>query len=150
MSTGDQDPYLGVRYNELRRLLIGSRGNPLPAQPTEPELVRLKIAARNAIVKAMDDSEAQHPGTPSTDPDSAYRGQVGQYLDDPVKFIEPKDNWADRSTLACQTCMWFVSKPPDSKSIGPRPLGRCRRRSPELGGWPVVYTTDFCGDHKLA
>jgi hypothetical protein len=28
-------------------------------------------------------------------------------------------------------------------------LGRCRRRSPALGGWPVVTVKDWCGDHKL-
>ena len=28
-------------------------------------------------------------------------------------------------------------------------IGRCRRRAPTLGGWPVVFTSDWCGDHKL-
>jgi len=67
----------------------------------------------------------------------------------------PKDNWADKSTHCCFTCMWFVPKqtfiPADMK-VEPNPLGdlgRCRRHSPTLGGFPVVYESDFCGDHKL-
>ena len=28
-------------------------------------------------------------------------------------------------------------------------LGRCRRRAPTMNGYPVVYMTDWCGDHKL-
>jgi hypothetical protein len=28
-------------------------------------------------------------------------------------------------------------------------IGRCRKRAPTLGGYPVVWTTDWCGDHKL-
>jgi len=28
-------------------------------------------------------------------------------------------------------------------------LGRCRRHAPTLGGWPAVYSSDWCGDHKL-
>ena len=54
-----------------------------------------------------------------------------------------EDNWEHRSeTMKCKTCMWFVPKAPGV-------LGRCRRRSPELGGWPAVFETDWCGDHKL-
>ena len=53
-----------------------------------------------------------------------------------------KDNWAHRSAkMRCSSCMWFVSKRGG--------LGRCRRRAPELGGWPAVFDTDWCGDHKL-
>jgi hypothetical protein len=28
--------------------------------------------------------------------------------------------------------------------------GRCRKHAPTLQGWPVVFPTDWCGDHKLA
>lgn len=58
------------------------------------------------------------------------------------------DNWQHRSrTTICSTCMYFVEKgdPDDQKPC----LGRCRRHAPALGGWPVVYGTDWCGDHKL-
>jgi len=28
-------------------------------------------------------------------------------------------------------------------------LGRCRRHAPTMSGWPVMFLTDWCGDHKL-
>lgn len=53
-----------------------------------------------------------------------------------------EDLWKHRGhTMRCRTCMWFVKK-----DYG---IGRCRRRAPTLGGWPVVYPDDWCGDHKI-
>jgi len=53
-----------------------------------------------------------------------------------------KDNWADRPKgMRCATCMYWVCK------MGI--VGRCRRRSPTMNGWPVLFNTDWCGDHKL-
>jgi hypothetical protein len=69
------------------------------------------------------------------------------------------DNWKHRSEgMRCKTCMFFVPKP-----VMPRPqppnammmegesyeLGRCRRHAPTMGGWPVLFVNDWCGDHKL-
>lgn len=51
------------------------------------------------------------------------------------------DNWLDKSTFACATCMWFVEKKSNT--------GRCRRHAPTMNGYPVTYTTDWCGDHKI-
>ena len=28
-------------------------------------------------------------------------------------------------------------------------IGRCRKRSPTMNGYPVVYPNDWCGDHKV-
>lgn len=54
-----------------------------------------------------------------------------------------EDNWKDRiKDMRCGTCMWFV---PKNESA----LGRCRRRCPTLNGWPAVFDTDWCGDHKI-
>jgi hypothetical protein len=54
-----------------------------------------------------------------------------------------KDPWAHRAKgMVCNTCMWFVVK-------GDANLGRCRRRCPTMNGYPAVFTTDWCGDHKL-
>ena len=57
-----------------------------------------------------------------------------------------EDNWAHRSAgMKCASCMWFVPK-------GDGPLGRCRRHAPSLNaaiGWPAVFKTDWCGDHKI-
>ena len=54
-----------------------------------------------------------------------------------------EDNWVHRSEgMRCHTCMYYVPK-------GNSGRGRCRRHAPRLGGWPVVFPTDWCGDHKL-
>ena len=52
------------------------------------------------------------------------------------------DNWKHKSSgMLCNTCMYFVAK----GLMG----GRCRRHAPTLEGWPVMFKTDWCGDHKL-
>ena len=62
-----------------------------------------------------------------------------------------EDNWKHRSqNMKCSTCMWFAEKQrsllvDDSKA----PIGRCRRRAPSINGFPVVFGTDWCGDHKI-
>jgi len=61
------------------------------------------------------------------------------------------DNWKHRSErMLCRTCMWFVEKASqvDNPNAGPV-LGRCRRRAPTMGGFPVVFHYDWCGDHKI-
>lgn len=55
------------------------------------------------------------------------------------------DPWSHRSErMRCKTCMWFAPKD------GPvMDLGRCRRHAPTMSGYPAVYTSDWCGDHKV-
>ena len=56
--------------------------------------------------------------------------------------MTPVDPWEHRSEhMKCRTCMWFVVKKAE--------IGRCRRRSPTMAGFPVVFLNDWCGDHKL-
>jgi hypothetical protein len=59
------------------------------------------------------------------------------------------DNWKDRKTgMVCKSCIYYSMKDPievEDKIL----LGRCRRHSPTLQGWPVMYPSDWCGDHKL-
>lgn len=66
--------------------------------------------------------------------------------------IEPADPWKHRSEgMRCKTCMWFAAKK-QSDGIRENPvfhLGRCRRHSPSMNGYPVVYVNDWCGDHKV-
>ena len=58
------------------------------------------------------------------------------------------DNWKLRSSgMVCMTCMFFVVKSDIDGS--PTKLGRCRRHAPTMSGWPVMFSTDWCGDHKL-
>lgn len=53
-----------------------------------------------------------------------------------------KDNWQGKATgMVCERCTFFVPKA--------GVIGRCRRHAPTLGGYPVVFTTDWCGDFKL-
>ena len=69
-----------------------------------------------------------------------------QTLDDP---------WAHRSEgMRCMTCMWYVKKmaketETDDQSWAVIEIGRCRKHAPTMNGYPVVYMSDFCGDHKL-
>lgn len=52
------------------------------------------------------------------------------------------DNWAHRSAgMKCRTCMWYVPKRGR--------IGRCRRNAPTMGGFPVTFDSDWCGQHKL-
>jgi len=62
---------------------------------------------------------------------------------------QPRDPWAHRSEgMTCRTCMWMCPKKPSNpgeQSV----VGRCRRHAPTMNGYPVVFLTDWCGDHKL-
>jgi len=61
--------------------------------------------------------------------------------------MEKTDPWEDRNKgLVCESCIWFIFKMPRS---GATTVGRCRRYAPTMIGYPVVFTTDWCGDHKL-
>lgn len=62
------------------------------------------------------------------------------------------DPWIHRSSsMRCSSCIWFVHKlkapiphPGDSKEVG-----RCRRHAPTMNGYPVVFLSDWCGDHRI-
>jgi hypothetical protein len=60
------------------------------------------------------------------------------------------DNWKHRSKgMVCATCMyWVVKEGEEMRTNGPK-LGRCRRYAPTMKGWPAVFDTDWCGDHRL-
>lgn len=63
----------------------------------------------------------------------------------PEPVRAPEDNWKHRSAgMLCRTCIFYVPKMVT--------LGRCRRHAPSYNagqGWPPVFETDWCGDHKL-
>jgi len=61
-----------------------------------------------------------------------------------------KDPWKHRSrSVRCATCLWYVQKAKLEGSKNIAPIGRCRRHAPTMNGYPVVFETDWCGDHKL-
>lgn len=65
------------------------------------------------------------------------------------------DPWRHRHEgMRCRTCMFFVAKVVMQDTGGDKrdvvlSLGRCRRHAPTLSGYPAVFVTDWCGDHKL-
>jgi len=60
---------------------------------------------------------------------------------------KPDDPWAHRSErMKCRTCMWYITK---NAAESMTDLGRCRKRSPTMDGYPVVFPDDWCGDHKV-
>lgn len=66
-----------------------------------------------------------------------------------IKKPEDQDPWKHRSAgMRCQTCIWFVLKELTT-ATGKSSVGRCRRHAPTMGGYPVVFMTDWCGDHRL-
>lgn len=68
------------------------------------------------------------------------------------KYAQRTDPWAGRQQgMRCRTCIWFVPKTPGGLANKPEApiVGRCRRHAPSMGGYPVVYQTDWCGDHRV-
>jgi hypothetical protein len=64
------------------------------------------------------------------------------------KMPEPRDPWMHRSEgMRCSSCMWFVEK--HALHMRVNAIGRCRRHAPTMNGYPVVFASDWCGDHKL-
>jgi hypothetical protein len=57
--------------------------------------------------------------------------------------------------MRCKTCIWYVEK--ETQRIGTsesdvnplKVVGRCRRHAPTMGGYPVVFVNDWCGDHRI-
>lgn len=69
---------------------------------------------------------------------------------EPIKTINEKDNWVHRSKgMVCGTCMYFIEKKTIKDSKDYKCIGRCRKKAPTMKGWPVLFSTDWCGDHKL-
>lgn len=72
---------------------------------------------------------------------------------DPEAVSAPPDLWQHRSArMRCATCMFWVAKvnyDPGADEDDRGRLGRCRKHAPTLDGYPPVFLTDWCGDHKL-
>lgn len=98
------------------------------------EMSRDEMLASNAKQAAMSEQRRI---------DGAIAGAAGKQIADP---------WVHRSSgMRCRTCLWFVSKEPQALTVTVKSheVGRCRRHAPTMGGYPVVYMTDWCGDHRL-
>ena len=69
-------------------------------------------------------------------------------------MTENQDLWKHRSEgMRCKTCMYCAPKVKTEAGVhsseGWQHIGRCRRHAPTMNGYPVVFETDWCGDHKL-
>ena len=61
-----------------------------------------------------------------------------------------EDNWEHRSKgMKCATCVVFVEKASNVAQPEDHMIGRCRRNAPTMRGWPVVFSDDWCGEHKI-
>lgn len=80
----------------------------------------------------------------------------------PVMHTATADPWANRTAgMRCRSCLYCAIKcgqpiPPrtamEVSMMEPDPrgrIGRCRRHAPTMNGYPVVFETDWCGDHKM-
>jgi len=62
-------------------------------------------------------------------------------------MMDEADMWRSRSEgMRCHACMFYVDK---EVPQGQMRVGRCRRHAPTMNGFPVVFASDWCGDHKL-
>ncbi len=62
--------------------------------------------------------------------------------------MDKVDPWVNRSSMmSCRTCMWYVTKQKSGSEMSM--IGRCHKNAPTMSGYPVVFHTDWCGQHKL-
>ena len=55
--------------------------------------------------------------------------------------IEQSDPWSGRQTgMKCRTCIWFVAK---------EQISAIKPDAPTMGGYPVVFVNDWCGDRRV-
>lgn len=78
--------------------------------------------------------------------------------DQEMKFIpesreeatRTQDNWVDRNLrMVCDKCIYFVEKKTGQIQRADHVIGRCRRHAPTMSGWPVMYSSDWCGEYKI-
>lgn len=96
---------------------------------------------------------ADRPGGPQEDSVGRHMPETGypeQQAEKTAPDPYPRDPWAHRDVgMRCHSCMWYSRKDPPAGMIEVDPKGRCRRHAPTMGGYPVVFPSDWCGDHKL-
>jgi len=93
--------------------------------------------------------EQTRTSTPGPSSALGTTGAAKKELGSPA-FVE-QDNWKYRSKyMKCGTCIFFVVKwILNRPQLEDHAIGRCRQCSPTMKGWPVVFSDDWCGAHKL-
>jgi len=119
---------------------------------TDSDVAAIKdrlIGTEKAIIRVFDKFQ---PEMTFTDPLQALEKIEGMLEDaylsaksNRIQMLDdvPQDNWKHRAAnMTCATCMWYVPKHTGK-------IGRCRASAPTMKGWPVMFPTDWCGNHKL-
>ena len=122
--------------------------------PDMGEVVTMSAGGPGRLVDCMKCDACGHSRTMEVEDYGQEEGRVQEEGGRPVSgYAEsagpvnrsinaPVDPWQHRSSgMRCRTCLWFAPKQGS--------VGRCRRHAPTMNGYPVVYLTDWCGDHKL-
>ena len=87
---------------------------------------------------------------PEGDRSAGITGKGDVMIEDGRSATGMSDPWVHRSKhMQCYTCMYYVTKQADETVQPEVILGRCRRHAPTMGGYPAVFVTDWCGDHKV-
>jgi len=62
--------------------------------------------------------------------------------------FKENDNWKHKSdNMICKTCMYYMKKHICLETS--IEVGRCKRNAPSNIGFPVVFPSDWCGEHKI-
>lgn len=112
------------------------------------EVLHHDFMARKVGDEGTGYSEMTPPDTPLDGPDDEIDpGPMMMMGRAPGAEADP---WAHRSEgMRCRTCMYYVEKAADVNMAPIKAIGRCRRHAPTMSGYPAVYPTDWCGDHKV-
>lgn len=105
------------------------------------DLVKIRDSWDMRIASLQDKAKPTSMNTP-------YQSAMSQPYAPGAPIRQDKvDPWNHRSeNMLCKSCMWFCPKAGEDSVVH---LGRCRRHSPSMSGYPVVFTNDWCGDHSL-
>lgn len=155
----DEMHKMGVPEDTIQRMLegetqTGPKSDPLP--PTTKPVVEGEIPTKEALSKPIKGVSPER----AKEYDRLFK--LGLEATKAILAGEnPLDPWRHRSSeMRCKTCMWFTLKYVESNTLNDPtrpmattltkgPVGRCRRRAPTMSGYPVVYESDWCGDHKI-
>jgi hypothetical protein len=145
--SADDRAYAYNKVQEHERKFHGDNGE-MPKLYSEGTIEELKREIKDSIESAvMKDAALPQECLQGTGP---IRTTGEWHAKDVHTAPVTLDPWAHRSdSMKCRTCMWYVAKAAPGHGALIVALGRCRRHSPSMNGYPVVYPTDWCGDHKL-
>lgn len=127
----------------LGRPKAESQNSPVPPMLENPTKMEEQTMEERPMTKASSAGAEREGGMRDLKSDAT----LGAGLLAP---LAEQDNWRHRSTsMQCKTCMFFVEKWTSKPQHDGHRIGRCRQLAPTMKGWPVVFSDDWCGAHKL-